>query len=369
MCFSTISSNENDFPQRQIRIGARRLCQKPGFYYDYELDVCVMIDKSEQIMPELDECPDGSFKNGYYCEGVIISDMEEKCPKKYQVNFDNQCIKVIVYTPKPRVCPDGFYLRKRNGRQNVDMCIQDIWTNPMRIAVNDTVHTRINDDVYQKCKSNKKKSCPKYHHALPDETPYILKCPDGAIMKQHKSKKMCLYNKYLPPENEMKCIDGYYYYKNRNLCLMMKMTDVQRQCPYPNADIGPGFGDWETPKYKYDPLRQCVAKKALAGGARCPPGYQLTGRFKPVCHKKLFMPFQYDCNHLQGFAFRWDDELQVGVCEYTYDSSLWKEGANYLSAREKSDNKRARFKQTPYDVQDSYELFQSLKDAQRNLAT
>lgn len=81
---------------------------------------------------------------------------------------------------------------------------------------------------------------------------------------------------------------------------------VEEQCPKPDARIGPGRGDWDTPEFNFDSnLQRCIAPFTPALYPQCPPGWALEGLFKPYCYKKIYTPIIYDCDHAEGFKFRW----------------------------------------------------------------
>eukprot|EP00918_Siedleckia_nematoides_P072754 GHVU01158818.1.p1 GENE.GHVU01158818.1~~GHVU01158818.1.p1 ORF type:complete len:324 (-),score=19.00 GHVU01158818.1:957-1853(-) len=258
-------------------------CRTHGSYYDSALRACVSIDKSQSMMPEFDECPIGSELDGYNCVGEIQSDYELYCPQKdWRPNASEECMKAITYSPPKVVCPEGFLFHRVGKNSEIRICMQEKWSAPLEVPIQKSFLEA---------------------QGYPTEMTE-LNCLPGSKLEVRKNKKACVSRIIISPDSEKTCIEGYRYTSTYESCIKLEAYKADKVCPRPNYDFGPGFGDWETPRYEYHPLKKCVADMMLATGAKCLPGWHLEGQVKRTCYKKIILPPEYNCNNLQGFAFR-----------------------------------------------------------------
>lgn len=135
-------------------------------------------------------------------------------------------------------------------------------------------------------------------------------------------------------------------------CAKVSVEDVALVCPGPKPKLGPGFGEWDVPRYKYDPVDKCVAYRAKAIEGQCPFGYEFQ---QDTCYRKYFLPYYMDCNNIEGYAFFWDPQLKQGFCEYQFDPFKWTPGVSYITQRERWDGGRLHILSNPYHVKRAYD--------------
>eukprot|EP00923_Selenidium_pygospionis_P023814 GHVN01041465.1.p1 GENE.GHVN01041465.1~~GHVN01041465.1.p1 ORF type:complete len:788 (+),score=206.73 GHVN01041465.1:2334-4697(+) len=104
--------------------------------------------------------------------------------------------------------------------------------------------------------------------------PPQLTCPKGSLLvanpsvgKGSKREKgfVCRMLIMVVPNQRKVCKKGYWYTPlNGGLCARIRVSAGVKLCPYPQAAVGKGLGNWETPKYRYHSKSgKCVATEAL----------------------------------------------------------------------------------------------------------
>ncbi|CBZ50121.1 putative oocyst wall protein [Neospora caninum Liverpool] len=293
-----------------VRLPPRRGCPKGS--YDVIVGACVWLDKQDKVLPNY-VCPPGSILNGDFCYGRIVADYELDCPKNFLPNEDEVCVKAVVYTPPRIICPEGFAVVRASPDNRNRVCKRVKYVAPIK---------------------------------RPTET--IEKLP---IMDCSGTEKTCPLPRKPTADREW----GFRPVELVNFgigCVKISVQDVALVCPGPKPKFGPGFGDWDVPRYKYDPVDKCVAYRAKAIEGQCPFGYEFQ---QDTCYRKYFLPYYMDCSHLEGYAFFWDPEHKAGICEYQFDPFKWTPGVSYITQRERWDGGRIYLLSNPYDVKRAYD--------------
>ncbi|PFH35381.1 hypothetical protein BESB_062680 [Besnoitia besnoiti] len=335
-------------PYQKVSLPPRRSCPKGT--YDAIVGACVWLDRQDKVLPRY-VCPPGSVLNGDFCYGRIVADYELDCPKNFLPNEDEVCVKVVVYTPPQVVCPEGFAVVRATPESNAKLCKRVKYVAPIKRAIETTEKLALLD-----CSGTEKK-CPLPAKPVADRE-WVLECPDGGKLvrsKTDRKRKACKIDVLVPPLPSKNCAKGFRPLQLVNFgigCVKLAVQDVALVCPGPKPKLGPGFGDWNVPRYKYDPVDKCVAYRAKATEGQCPFGYEFQ---EDTCYRKYFLPHYLDCNHLEGYAFFWDAKQNRGICAYEFDLFKWSSGVSYITQRERWDGGRIYLLSNPYAVKRAYE--------------
>eukprot|EP00920_Eleutheroschizon_duboscqi_P025538 GHVT01062792.1.p1 GENE.GHVT01062792.1~~GHVT01062792.1.p1 ORF type:complete len:596 (+),score=134.91 GHVT01062792.1:186-1790(+) len=326
-----------------ISLPPRRVCGKG--WYDADVDACVWYDKQDKILP-IYECPAGSELRGDFCYGRIFSDFELDCPNKYDANVDKLCVRAIVYSPSRVSCPEGFELQVTTPAR-VKNCVKVVYVPPVPRPI------QLQQPPPALPCAVGAAHCPKPPRHPPPPQQWIVECPDGGKLVKIKqgNKTACKVKIVVPPEPKETCKHGYRWSILEGYggaCVRLWAMDSVNVCPRPTPKLGPGFGDWETPAFRYDPIDRCVADRAKATAGHCPWGFALQ---RDWCYRKYFLPYYVDCNNLEGFGFHWDPVKEIASCVFHYDPFKWSRAPSHPSKREAFDAKRLFLFSNPFEVQ------------------
>ncbi|KFH03484.1 putative oocyst wall protein [Toxoplasma gondii VAND] len=333
---------------QKVHLPPRRGCPKGS--YDAIVAACVWLDRQDKVLPHY-VCPPGSILNGDFCYGRIVADYELDCPRNFLPNEDEVCVKAVVYTPPRIICPEGFAVVRASPDNRIRLCKRVKYVAPIKRSTETIEKLPILD-----CTDSEKK-CPLPAKPTADRE-WVLECPGGGKLvrsKKDRRRKACKIDILVPPLPSKNCAKGFRPVELVTFgigCVKISVQDVALVCPGPKPKLGPGFGDWNVPRYKYDPVDKCVAYRAKATEGQCPFGYEFQ---QDTCYRKYFLPYYMDCSHLEGYAFFWDPEHETGVCEYQFDSFKWSPGVSYITQRERWDGGRIYLLSNPYDVKRAYE--------------